>query len=462
MYSTERFPITVRMRLHSATIPNYFSQLIDALRQRLRDEKFITRHRVRPADFTRRRSLPFDLVMLFILQKTTQSIQRHLHEFWDELSLNLAAVTAGAFTQARAKLKHAAFIALNRETILPMIYAPANAKTMQRWRGHRLLGVDSSLVRLPRSETTEKEFGLVEIKNHLGVTGTCYPEGRISVVYDLLNRIGLDGRLEKSALGEVELAGQQVAHLAAADVLLWDRGFTGFVLMARVWARDAHFIGRCSRSSFAAAQEMFRVNRAGRSKIVKLVAACGQRAELAALGLPRELTVRFVSVRLPAGELEVLVTSLLDEAAYPTAEFLTVYHWRWNHETYYGMLKGRLDLENWSGQSAEAVRQDFHAAVLLANLESVLSGPAQEEVAARGAEAQHPQRVNRAVSYHALKDRLLDLLLADTPVEDIIRELQQRFMGSPVTVRPARPRLRQKLSLHRSYHFQRNVRKTVF
>ena len=59
-----------------------------------------------------------------------------------------------------------------------------------------------------------------------------------------------------------------------------------------------------------------------------------------------------------------------------------MYHWRWHHETYYGLLKGRLDLENWSGQSAAAVRQDFHAAVLLANLESLLSGPAEEAVAA--------------------------------------------------------------------------------
>lgn len=451
------------MRTQTASIPKFLSQLITALRQCLRDEKFIARHRVRPADFTRQRSLPFDRLMIFILQKTTKSIQRHLHEFWNQLALQLATVvTPGALTQARAKFKHTAFIELNQGTFLPLVYAPAQADTIQRWRAHRLLGVDSSLVRLPRSETTASEFGLVEIKNHLGATGTCYPEGRISVVYDLLNQIGLDGRLEKSTLGEVELASQQLPHLAAGDVLLWDRGFTGFVLMARVRARDAHFVGRCSKSSFAAAQEMFRVNRAGRSKLVKLVATTDQRAELQRLGLPRELIVRFVSVRLPTGELEVLVTSLLEAAAYPTAEFLTVYHWRWNHETYYGRLKGRLDLENWSGQSAEAVRQDFHAAVLLANLESVLSGPAQAEAAARSASAKHPRQINRAVSYHALKDRLLDLLMADTPVEEIIVELQARFMGSPVTVRPKRPRLRQKLSLHRSYHFQRNVRKTVF
>src|SRR5258708_14550895 len=60
---------------------------------------------------------------------------------------------------------------------------------------------------------------------------------------------------------------------------------------------------------------------------------------------------RFVSVRLPTGELEVLVTSLLDETLYPTAEFLSVYHWRWGHETFHLMLKGRLELENFSGRT---------------------------------------------------------------------------------------------------------------
>jgi hypothetical protein len=451
------------MRLLSTARPNYFSELIAALRQCLRDEKFIARHRAHAAAFTRRRALPFERIMIFILQKTTRSIQRHLHAFWDQMTREIAtAVTPGAVTQARAKFKHTAFIALNRETVLPLVYAPAQAATIRRWHGHRLVGVDSSLVRLPRSATTEKEFGLVEIKNQLGATGTAYPEGRLSVVYDLLNRLGLDGRLEKSALGEVALASQQLAQLAAGDVVIMDRGFTGFIFLALLRQGRAHFIARCSTGSFLAAQEMFRRNRAGQSRRVKLFAAPEHKAQLQRLGLPQSLVVRFISVRLPTGELEVLATSLLDEVAYPTKEFATVYHWRWNHETYYGLLKGRLDLENWSGQSAEAVRQDFHAAVLLANLESILSGPAQAAVVARSAQAQYPQRVNRAVSYHALKERLLDLLLEDTPIQDVLAELQARFTGSPVTVRPKRPRLRQKLSLPRSYHFQRNVRKTVF
>src|SRR5437762_8214928 len=158
------------------------------------------------------------------------------------------------------------------------------------------------------------------------------------------------------------------------------------------------------------------MNRAARSKTVRLLAPADQRAEVRALGLPLELTVRFVSVRLPTGELEVLATSLLDEQQYPTEEFLNVYHYRWNHETFYGVMKGRLDLENFSGQTAEAVRQDFHSTLLLCNLESVLTRPAAAALQEQSADHLYPKQINRAVSFHALKDRLLELLYSQTPV----------------------------------------------
>src|SRR2546427_12080646 len=120
------------------------------------------------------------------------------------------------------------------------------------------------------------------------------------------------------------------------------------------------------------------MTRAGRSKAVRLLAPADQRAELRALSLPLELTVRFVSVRLPTGELEVLATSLLDEQQYPTEEFLNVYHYRWNHETFYGVMKGRLDLENFSGQTAEAVRQECFSDLAVCHVASLVRGSARE------------------------------------------------------------------------------------
>jgi hypothetical protein len=319
-------------------IPHHLTTLIEALRAKLRDQDFLARHRVRPQDFTRQRQLTFPLLMLFLLQQTLKSIQRHLHEFLDELAQGqiFEPLTSGAVTHARAKLKESAFTELNQACVLPTVYGPEHP--IQRWRGHRLIGVDSSLVRLPESQELGQTFGWKEASNQHGSTGTRYPEARLSVVYDLLNRIGLDARLEPSTVGEVALALQQLEHLQPGDAEVNDRGFTGYLYLASVAQRGRHFIARCSTGSFLAAQEMFRLNQANQSKEVWLFAPPDQKAECQRLGLPLKMRVRFVSLRLPGGELEVLATSLRDEVLYPTEEFLTVYHWRWGHETFHLML----------------------------------------------------------------------------------------------------------------------------
>jgi hypothetical protein len=454
------------MRTIIYDIPHRLITLVETLRARLRDADFLGRHRVRPEDFTRHRQLTFPVIMLFTLQKTVKSIQNHLHEFLDQLADGqlFRPVTPGAWTKARAKLKHSAFIELNRDCLLPLVYDAAPSEGIQRWRGHRLLGIDSSLTRLPCHEEVGKAFGWVEVTNQKGRTGTRYPEGRISVVYDVLNRLGLDARLESSRRGEVALALEQVAQLQPEDIAINDRGFSGYIYWASVCQQGAHFIGRCSTGSFLAAQEMFRRNRANQSQVVWLFAPADQKAECQRLGLPLQMKVRFVSVRLPTGELEVLATSLLEAESYPTEEFLTVYHWRWGHETFHLMLKGRLDLENFSGETPEAVRQDFFAAVLVANLESVLSQPVQSALNQRHDPEVHPRQVNHSVCYHALKDQVLDLLYRDLPAPQVLAKLMRFFQGSPVVARPKRqgPERAKKMSYNRSYHFQRRVKKIVF
>jgi hypothetical protein len=456
-------PITMGMQTAVYDIPLYLITLVEALRAKLRDPDFLSRHRVRPQDFTRQRQLTFPLLMLFLLQQTVKSIQRHLHEFLDELAQGqlFEPLTSGAVTHARAKLKASAFSELNGDCVLPALYGSAHP--VRRWRGHRLVGFDSSLVRLPDSDELGQVFGWQEVSNQNGATGTRYPEARLSVVYDVLNRAGWDTRLEPSTVGEVALASQQLESLQPGDIAINDRGFTGYLYLARVGQRQAHFIARCSTGSFLAAQELFRLNRANQSKVVWLFVPSDQKAECQRLGLPLKMRVRFVSVRLPTGELEVLATSLLAQERYPTEEFLTVYHWRWGHETFYLMLKGRLELENFSGRTVEAVQQDVQAAVLLSNLESVLSEPAQAALSTPSPTATQPRRVNRSNSYHALKDQVLDLLYRDIPAPTVINQLMRLFKGSPVALRPNRkvPR-RRKPSFNRSYHFQRRVKKTVF
>jgi len=459
------------MRTILDDIPQYLINLVNALRAKLRDPAFLARHRVRPQDFTRECQLTFPVLMIFLLQKTLKSIQRHLHEFLDELAQEpiFEPLSSGAVTHARAKLKDGAFIELNQECVLPMAYGPEHP--IQRWRGHRLVGVDSSVLRLPDSEELGKEFGWKQASNQRGATGTRYPEARLSVVYDLLNELGLDAQLRASTVGEVAMAIEQLKHVQPGDIILNDRGYSGYIYFASVLQRGGHFAGRCSSGSFLAAQEMFRLNRANQSKVVWLFASKEQKAECQRLGLPLKIKVRFVSVRLPTGELEALATSLVDEELYPTADFLNLYHRRWGHETFYLMLKGRLELENFSGRTTEAVQQDVQAGVLVCNLESLLGEPTQAALNQPSETPKQPSeaptqrlQVNRSNSYHALKMELIDLLYRDIPAEQVLQKLMKLFAASPVAVRPDRkmPKRRKRPSFHRSYHYQRRVKKAVF
>ena len=437
--------------------------LIGQLRQRLIEPSFCSRHRLRPTDFTRECVLTFPILLLLLLQKSLKSLQAHLHEFLAQLAEGArhAHLSGGALTHARAKLRASAFVELNTAAVLATVYGPAHPALVQRWRGHRLLAVDSSTVRLPSHAAVGEQFGWVQCANARGLLER-YPQGRVSVLYDVLNQLALEARLAPSTVAEADLALEHLASVAPGDVLLNDRGYTSYRWLAAVRGAHAHFVSRCSRRSFGAVQRLFARNVAEVSEMVTLVAPKGLQAECQARGWPLELTVRLVTVRLPNGELEVLATSLLDETLYPTAEFGPLYWRRWGHETYYGRLKGRLDLEHCSGQTVAAVEQDFQATVLLSNVESVLLGPAQAELTVQTAGRAQPAQVNRAVSLHALKSRLIDLLTSRVPAVQVLTELTAWFQANPVSVRPKRVVRRRTFSPLRSYHYQRRVRKIVF
>ena len=121
-----------------------------------------------------------------------------------------------------------------------------------------------------------------------------------------------------------------------------------------------------------------------------------------------------------------------------------------------------MDLENFTGLSAEAVRQDLYATIFLSNLESILIQPAQEQLPQKSPTREQGQQINHAVSFHAIKSQLITLLLSAQPLAEVLPQLRRLFLSNPVSCRPERQVPRRKRSGWRSYQYQRNVRKVVF
>jgi len=434
---------------------------VQTTRELIQDESFCQRHRACEKDFTRRRKLPFVHVVVLLLQKTVRSIQVHLHDFFAALAPDLPTAKASSWCEARLKLRHSAFIELNERAILEVVYGGKSDFAVRHWHGHRLLGIDSSLVRLPNQEALGQAFGWVECSNQQGAAGR-YPQARLSALTDLLNRIVVQTLFVPWQRGERQLAVEHIKQFAPEDIGILDRGYASYELWAQFVAHARWFVCRCPTSSFRIVDQLFRDNQAGGSLIVTLRPSAGKQAEIRRMGLPQEITLRFVTVRLPTGELEVLATNLLDEQCYPAAVFGELYHCRWGIETFYGLVKGRLDLENFTGLTVEAVRQDVHATIFLSNLESILIEPVQAQLRQKSEPLKHRQQVNHAVSFHALKSQIIQLLLSPEPVSAVLPKLQRLFLDNPVANRPSRKVPRRKQSAWRSYYYQRNVRKGVF
>src|SRR5215510_16151593 len=134
---------------HELIFKNRALNLLAALRQQLIKPDLRLRHRRRRQDFSRECILTFPVLMLFLLQKSLKSLQARLHEFFWQWAgaAGAPAVTVGALTHARAKLVPGAFIELN-QTVLATVYGPQYGAWARRWRGHRLVGIDSSVLRL--------------------------------------------------------------------------------------------------------------------------------------------------------------------------------------------------------------------------------------------------------------------------------------------------------------------------
>ncbi len=365
--------------------------------------------------------------------------------------IDLDPATNSAFTQARRHLKHTAFIELNQRAIVAEYYQDG---TYQRYQGFRLLAIDGSKIRLPESRDVSDTFGTINITNGKDRQPIGKPaHGLASVCYEVLNKIVIDSQLGKARAYEVDLAVLQLPATQSNDLLLLDRGYTSYRWLATCVQHQRHFVVRGSAGSFQLARQMLKGLGAS-SQVVNLTPSLTKRLAITLLGLPSSLRVRFVRVTLPNGEFEVLVTNLLDEIQFPTSSFGQLYHLRWGVETLYGVVKTRLQLENFSGLTAESVRPDVFATIFITNLESILTEEATTKLEKKTSKNLHPQQVNQAVSFNAIKNYVIALFYLENNSEEILKQLTQLFLTNPSSVRPQRsvPRCQRSPTQRLNYH----------
>src|SRR5262249_20799719 len=265
-------------------------------------------------------------------------------------------------------------------------------------------------------------------------------------------------------LGEVGRLIQELWRMTQPDdVLVLDRAYADYSLIAYAVAHQRDLVLRLPRGRFRECEPFWRSRKKEQLIKLSLPDTPTTREFVKSHQLPDTVRVRLIRVLLPTGETEVLLTTLLETQAYPREEFSQVYNWRWNEETFFDRFKNIFEVERFSGSSVTAIQQDVLGVLMLASLESVLSKPDQQalEIQAAEKETVYVAQVNRAVSYVALVDRIVPLLISDQPQETILEELHHLFRQNPTLRRPNRQVERTPLMYAHRLRFHKYVKKLL-
>src|SRR3989304_5761956 len=151
------------------------------------------------------------------------------------------------------------------------------------------------------------------------------------------------------------------------------------------------------------------------------------------------LKVRLVKVILDTGGKELLVTSLIDSMMYPVTIFQELYTLRWGVEEEYKTMKSVLEVEQFSGKSPHAVRQEFHAAIFLSNLQAVISRKkdVQERIEKKPEGRKYEYQENRTSALFFVKEGLI-ALFTGASLNMVLTYLKEKIIKNILPIRPGR------------------------
>jgi hypothetical protein len=353
-----------------------------------------------------------------------------LRDYFAYIGNSIRNATTSAFTQRRQQILPEVFPAMN-QVLLNEFYTD-NEERITKWKEEfRLLAIDGSRLNLPFSEQLKAEYGWTKNQNQTGDV----VQGRVSVMYDVLNELVLDAELAPIAIGEITLAREHLQHVKQGDLLLLDRGYPSFQLAYEILGQGGHFVIRCKHDF---------------SNITRSFIASGQEESILEIGpkqkssfkeLPykasHRIKVRLLRILLENGEVELLLTSLLDFQKYPHECFKLLYFKRWGVETLFDRLKNILSVENFSGLSSIAIKQDFHCAIFIANVQSIVIDEASEGLSRACRKRKLKYKINTSVSLGLMKYRIIDIFQNNKP-ERALRLLKKELLMHLVPVKSAR------------------------
>lgn len=274
----------------------------------------------------------------------------------------------GAYCKARAKLPE---IVIERLAIRVADGCEKKIPKGWLWKNRHVKLADGTTVSMPDTPGNQEEYPQQASQKE----GLGFPVARMVVLLSLATAMisGMAiGPYSGKETGELALMRQLLDHLDPRDILLSDRYFCSYFMIAMLFDRNIDFVARLHH---ARKEDAYRIKRLGKNDY--LIEWQRPRRptwmdEKTYARMPKSLSLRQIEVNTeePGFRVESLsvVTTLTDAKKYSIVDIGELYHQRWHIELDIRAIKCTLGMDVLRCKTPEMVRKEIWACLLAYNL----------------------------------------------------------------------------------------------
>jgi len=384
------------------------------------------------------------LLLLGLPQKSYAAELRTCFEILDGTDIN--SPTKSAFSKARSKIKHSAFISLN-DSLMSISSCKIN-KHRKRFKGYVIVGIDGSYTQLPEEKVLREHFDPNRVENDI-------PLARISECFDVGSDLRLDAIIAPTATSERAMLVDHLKKMPPDALIVLDRGYAAHWIFQLLIEMNIKF---CIRTPVGFNQSVKNFLTSGEPDVTITIPATSisyQQLEQRDF-TPKSVDVRAVRIELDSGETEILITNIEDDEMSPV-ELKEVYWMRWGSETAYKREKLNYCVENFTGKTVESVYQDYYANIVMMNLTAVIALPAHEIIEKETSTRKRDYSLNWMNAARVMRDNAITLLGIAKKAGDALCSIFRNLGEDLNMVRPNRQFDRTKKTSRRKFNMNRKM-----
>lgn len=239
------------------------------------------------------------------------------------------------------------------------------------WNGRHVKLVDGTTVSMPDTEANQEEYPQQSAQKE----GLGFPVARLVLLLSLATCMACGmaiGPYSGKETGELALMRRMLDQLDAGDIVLADRYFCSYFMIALLLERHVDFVARLHH---ARKSDAYRIKRLGKNDYLiqwDRPARPDWMDQETYDRMPQTLTLRQVDVKVaePGFRVESItaVTTLRSAKKYPLNEIADLYRQRWQAELDIRAIKSNLGMDVLRCKTPEMVRKEIWTCLLAYNL----------------------------------------------------------------------------------------------